>query len=184
MQKINRVREIPLFDDRDSHNFDKNNSKRKIVKFQSVRKNYQQVQKDLQESKKRFHLAFKNAVKGMTMVSPEGRFLQVNRSLCEIVGYSEAKLLATDFQSITHPDDLDADLNYVRQLLAGEIRTYQMEKRYIHKYGHIVWIWLSVSLVRDRQGQPLYFISQIQDISDRKQLEAILLSLLQIKKRH
>lgn len=118
-------------------------------------------------------------MKGMTLVSPEGRFLQVNRSLCEIVGYSEAKLLATDFQSITHPDDLDVALNYIRQLLAGEIRTYQMEKRFIHKYGQIVWIWLSVSLVRDRRGQPLYFLAQIQDISDRKQLEAAIKILLQ-----
>jgi PAS domain S-box-containing protein len=131
----------------------------------------------LRESKKRFHLAFKDAAHGMTMVSPKGRFLQVNYSLCEIVGYSEARLQATNFQSITHPDDLDTELNYIRQLLAGEIRTYQMEKRYIHRFGHIVWVWLSVSLVRDRQGLPLYFIARIQDISDRKQLEAAIAAL-------
>jgi PAS domain S-box-containing protein len=98
----------------------------------------------------------------------------VNRSLCEIVGYCESELLATTFQAITHPDDLDSDLDYVCQMLNDEIRYYEMEKRYFHKQGHIVWILLSGSLVREESGKPLYFIGQIQDITERKQAEQAL----------
>ena len=77
------------------------------------------------------------------IVAPDGRFLEVNDSLCEIVGYSAAELTALTFQDITHPDDLEADLEFVRQMLAGEIHTYQMEKRYVHKHGHLVWTLLT-----------------------------------------
>ncbi len=125
----------------------------------------------LQASEERFRSAFGNAPIGMALVAPSGQWLQVNRSLCEIVGYSEHELLATTFQAITHADDLEADLDYVRQMLAGEIHSYQMEKRYFHKQGHVVWILLSVSLVHDANGRPLYFISQIQDITERKRAE-------------
>ena len=104
--------------------------------------------------------------------------MQVNQALCEIVGYSQTDLLGTTFQEITHPDELETDLGYVGKMLAGEIRTYQMEKRYFHSSGHIVWILLSVSLVRDKNHQPLYFISQIQDITPHKQAEARLKSLV------
>ena len=116
-----------------------------------------------------FQSAFEFAAIGMALVSPEGKWLQVNRSVCEITGYSEAELLARTFQDITHPDDLDLDLANVRKMLAGEIRTYQMEKRYFHKTGGIVWVLLSVSLVHNKSGAPLFFISQIQDITRRKQ---------------
>ena len=131
-----------------------------------------QAEAALRESEQCFFGAFEYAAIGMALVAPDGRWLKVNRSLCEIVGYSESELLASTFQAITHPDDLEADLNYMQQMLAGEIRTYQMEKRYFHKLGHLVWILLNVSLVRDAQDQPLYLIAQIQDISDRKQVEA------------
>ena len=116
-----------------------------------------------------FQSAFEFAAIGMALVSPEGKWLRVNRSVCEITGYSEAELLARTFQDITHPDDLDLDLANVRKMLAGEIRTYQMEKRYFHKNGSIVWVLLSVSLVHNKSGAPLFFISQIQDITRRKQ---------------
>jgi PAS domain S-box-containing protein len=118
--------------------------------------------------------AFKDAAIGMALVKTDGQWLQVNPALCALVGYTEQELLATTFQAITHPADLDADLAFVRQMLTGEIRTYQMEKRYFHKHGQVVWILLSVSLVRDPFGQPLYFISQIQDITERKQVEEAL----------
>jgi PAS domain S-box-containing protein len=125
----------------------------------------------LRESEERFRQAFEYAAVGMALVAPDGRWLKVNPALCKLVGYSESELLSLTFQRITHPDDLEADLDYVNQMLAGEILTYQMEKRYIHKQGHIVWILLSASLVRDSQGEPYYFISQIQDITARKQAE-------------
>jgi diguanylate cyclase (GGDEF)-like protein/PAS domain S-box-containing protein len=120
------------------------------------------------DAEERFRLAFDHAPIGIALVSPEGKWLRVNGTLCEMTGYSEQELLAKSFQDITHPDDLDADLEHVREMLAGEIRAYEMEKRYFRADGSIVWILLSVALVRDDDGQPLYFISQIQDIGARK----------------
>jgi two-component system, cell cycle sensor histidine kinase and response regulator CckA len=119
--------------------------------------------------------AFEHAAIGMALVDPTGRWLRVNRVLCEIVGYSEAELLATSFQAITHPDDVAADVALVQRVIAGELQSYHMEKRYITKGGGIVWILLSTSLVRDADGRPVYFIAQIQDITSRKNVEARLI---------
>jgi len=105
-------------------------------------------------------------------VSPEGKWLRVNRAMCEIVGYSESELLSKTFQDITHPDDLDADLELVRGVLAGDTAVYQMDKRYIHASGRVVWVQLDVSLVRDRDGLPQHFIAQVQDITRRRTTEA------------
>ena len=124
----------------------------------------------LREAEQRFRVAFENAPSGMALVAPDGRFLRVNQALSEIVGYPPDELVTKTFQEITHPDDLDTDLNYVRQLLAGTIRTYTLEKRYLHADGHVVWVSLSVALVRD-DGVPLYFIVQVQDITDRRRTE-------------
>jgi PAS domain S-box-containing protein/diguanylate cyclase (GGDEF)-like protein len=123
----------------------------------------------LRESEESFSGAFEFAPIGMALVSPDGRWLKVNRALCDLVGYSEAELLTRTFQQVTHPEDLDADLENVRRLIAGEIHTYQMEKRYVHARGQFVSVLLNVSLVCDGQAQPLYFIAQIQDITERKQ---------------
>jgi diguanylate cyclase (GGDEF)-like protein/PAS domain S-box-containing protein len=125
----------------------------------------------LREAEERFRRSFDDAAIGMALVAPDGRFLRTNRSLCEILGYREEELLGKTFQVLTHPDDLDADLDQVRRMLLGEVRTYQMEKRYFHKDGHVVWVLLSVSLVHDDEGDPLYFVSQIQDITEHKVLE-------------
>ncbi|AMV24268.1 putative diguanylate cyclase YegE [Gemmata sp. SH-PL17] len=130
----------------------------------------------LRESEERFRSAFDAAPIGVALVSPEGRWLKVNQSVCALVGYSEAELLTIDFQTITHPDDLGADLALVEQVLRGELASYQMEKRYFHKSGHVIDVLLAVSLVRDARGEPLYFISQIQDITERKRAEARLLA--------
>jgi PAS domain S-box-containing protein len=129
----------------------------------------------LVESEERFRGAFEFAAIGMALVAPDGRWLRVNPSLCRIVGYSPEELLATTFQAITHPEDLDTDVEFAQRMLEGAIPYYQMEKRYFHKDGHVVWILLSVSLVRDGDCRPLYFVSQIQDISARKEAEARLI---------
>jgi PAS domain S-box-containing protein len=129
----------------------------------------------LAESEERFRDAFEFAAIGMALVAPDGRWLRVNPSLCRIVGYSPEELLATTFQAITHPEDLDKDIQFVERMLEGAMPHYQMEKRYLHKIGQAVWILLSVSLVRDGDGRPLFFVSQIQDISARKEAEARLI---------
>jgi len=126
----------------------------------------------LQESEERFRSAFDYAAIGMALVSQEGRWLQVNHSLCEIVGYSEKELLTTDIQTITHPEDLEDLLVQQSRLMKGTEPGYQTEKRYIHKLGHEVWSLLSVSRVRDPETDSLRFIFQIQDITDRKRAEA------------
>ncbi|MGB3201033.1 MAG: PAS domain S-box protein [Nodosilinea sp.] len=125
-------------------------------------------------SNQRFRNAFDYAGIGMALVNLEGQWLEVNRSLCDITGYTEAEMLATTFQAITHPNDLDTDLDLMRQLLNQERRHYHLEKRYRHRQGHWIWILLSVSIVTDEQQVPLYFVSQIQDISDRKRSELAL----------
>jgi PAS domain S-box-containing protein len=119
-----------------------------------------------------FQNAFEHASIGMALVAPDGSWLRVNRSVCEITGYSEIELLKRTFQDITHPEDLARDVANAKKMLAGEIDTYHMEKRYFHKNGSIVWVMLSVSLVRDDEGKPRFFISQIQDITRRKESEA------------
>ena len=116
-----------------------------------------------------FQNAFDHAAIGMALVAPDGTWLRVNRSVCRMTGYTEAEMLKMRFQDITHPEDLDLDLENVEKMLCGEVTTYQMEKRYLHKSGSIVWGLLSVSLVCDSAGKPLFFISQIQDISARKE---------------
>ena len=125
----------------------------------------------LRESEEKFRSAFDYAAIGMALISPTGKFIKVNSALCQLLGDRADELLQKGFQDITYAEDLDADLEFTRQMLAGEIKTYQMAKRYIHKLGHLVWVQLSVSLVRDKTENPLYFISQIQDISDRRNAE-------------
>ncbi len=129
----------------------------------------------LRESEERFRGAFEFAAVGMALVGLDGRWIRVNRALTGIVGYTAEELLATTFQAITHPDDLGADMDFVRQMLDGSRTNFDMEKRYFHKNGHIVWVLLSVSLVRDDAGRPMYFVSQIQDITARKDAESQLL---------
>lgn len=128
----------------------------------------------MRESEQRFAGAFEHAPIGVALVAPDGRWLKVNRALCGLLGYGEAELLTHAFQDITHPGDLELDLENVRQVLCGVIDAYQMEKRYLHADGSIVTALLSVSLVRGDGGEPRYFISQIQDISERKRNEGSL----------
>lgn len=125
------------------------------------------MEDELRLSQQLFSSAFSTAPQGMALVAIDGRWLEVNDELCRMLGYSREELLALDFQRITHPDDLDADLRNVDDLLAGRISAYQMEKRYLDKHGRLLWVLLSTALVRDASGQPVHLISQIQDSSDR-----------------
>ncbi len=124
------------------------------------------------ESETRFRNALEYSAIGMALVSPEGKWLQVNQALCKLLRYSPENLRRLTFQEITHPDDLNADLSQLQDLLDGNISSYAMEKRYIRSDGESVWTLLAVSLVRDPQGLPLYFISQVEDISELKRTEA------------
>ena len=133
----------------------------------------------IRESEERFRLSFGQAPIGIALVSTGGRWLQVNRALCRMLGYDEPELLATTFPQITHPDDLEVDHDLVEMMLSGGIHEYQMEKRYLHQTGRIVHGSLSVSLVRDHAGQPVYFVSHIEDITMRKQAEAELRAAMQ-----
>jgi PAS domain S-box-containing protein len=121
-----------------------------------------------------FSNAFQYAAIGMALVSLEGRFMRVNPSLCRLLGYSENEFKDLRFQDITHPEDLETDLEYAGQLFRGEIQSYNMEKRYITKSGEYVWILLTGSMVTNDDGSPKHFIAQIQDISAQKSFQATL----------
>lgn len=123
----------------------------------------------LNENEERFRSVFELAKVGIALVNPDGRWLRVNEALCDIIGYSEAELLKLSFQDITHPDDLDTDLQLVRQLVAGELNQYQLEKRYVRKDGQVVWINLTVSKKLDANGALEYFISVVKNIQSEKQ---------------
>lgn len=129
----------------------------------------------LRENTVLFESAFEYAAIGMALLSPEGRWLRVNRAVTTIFGYTEDELLAIDFQSLTHPDDLDADLGCLHEMLEGKRNTYRMEKRYFHKNGHEIRALLSVSMIRGENDAPQYLVSQIQDITAQKQAEAELI---------
>jgi two-component system sensor histidine kinase UhpB len=126
---------------------------------------------NLAESEERFRGTFEQAAVGIAHVGVDGRFLRLNRKFCEIAGYTEEDLLARTFQDITHPDDLDDDLDQLTELLAGRIETYTLEKRYIRKDGDPVWINLTVSLFRGEEGEARKLVAVIEDISARKSTE-------------
>jgi PAS domain S-box-containing protein len=132
------------------------------------------IERTLHESEERFRLTIDEAPIGMALETLDGRFVRVNRALCEIVGYSSAELSRLTVRAITHPDDRDADLALKGQLARGEIPRYQLGKRYIRKDGEIVHIQLSISILRSREGVPHYYIAQIEDATDRKRAEAAL----------
>ena len=138
-------------------------------KLEKTIANQKAVEKELAESQRTFEGAFSDAPIGMALVSLEGSFTNVNKALLKIVGYSRQGLLFTNFQSITHPDDLQEDVSLVNDLMTGRRKFYQLEKRYIHKQGHMVPVQVSTSLLTDFEDKPLFFIVHIQDISAQKQ---------------
>ncbi|HSN55684.1 MAG TPA: PAS domain S-box protein [Candidatus Sulfomarinibacteraceae bacterium] len=135
----------------------------------------------LEESEERFRTTYELAGVGIAQVALDGRFLDVNQRLCEMTGYSADELEGLPFGDITHPDDLDADLEYARQLLAGEIDRYSMEKRYNRKDGSIIWVRLTGSIVRDEVGDAQNFIAVIEDITARRDAEFAIKSSLEEK---
>ena len=129
------------------------------------------VEQGLRRGEERFRNALEHAPIGMAIVSLAGRFVQVNRALCTIVGYDKVDLEKLTFQRITHPDDLATDLANVQRLLRREVDSYQMEKRYLRPDGSIVWVQLTASVLRDDEGAPMHFIAQVQDITERRQAD-------------
>jgi PAS domain S-box-containing protein len=125
----------------------------------------------LAEAESRFAGAFEAASTGMALTAPDGRFLAVNRALCEFLGRDAETLLASCVQAVTHPDDLAADVEQGERALAGEIDSFQQPKRYILPTGGIVWGLLTISISRDAHGAPQHYVSQVQDITDRKTSE-------------
>jgi PAS domain S-box-containing protein len=129
------------------------------------------IESRLQESEERYHVMFDHAGVGLAHVGLDGRWLQVNQKLCEITGYTSEELQSKRFQDLTHPEDLARDQAYLNRLLHGEIQTFTVEKRYFRKDGSLVWINLTISLVRNSTETPLYFIASIEDINERKLFE-------------
>ncbi|HTG82669.1 MAG TPA: PAS domain S-box protein [Geobacteraceae bacterium] len=134
----------------------------------TARKN---MEASLRDSEEQFRATFEQAAVGIAYLAPDGRLLRINQRYCEIVGYSEAELKKLTFQQITHPDDLDASIKQFTSLRAGKLRNFSLEKRYIRKDGSTVWVNLTVSMVRDPDGNPRYNVSVIEDITARKAAE-------------
>ncbi len=130
-----------------------------------------QARAEARMAAEKFAGAFTSAALGMALVSLEGRWLDVNDALCRILGYAREELLQVDFQRLTHPDDLQADLALVQDLLAGRCSHYHLEKRFLDRNGRVIWTRRSVSLVRNERGEPVHFVSQIQDISAQRSSE-------------
>lgn len=137
----------------------------------------ERISKALRETEEHFRNAFDYGAIGMALVSLQGAWLRVNRSLCDLLGYTEQELLASNFQAVTYEDDVRGDLADLYRLIQDEIPTCQVEKRYMHKHGEVVWVLNSVSLIRDQDNKPVHFIFQIQDMTERKRAEAALQSL-------
>lgn len=140
-----------------------------LVNAKVMTKELQASHDALMLSEEQFRKSFATAAIGMALVGPDGSWLKVNEALCKMLGMNEAYLLSRTFQHITHPDDLELDLELLTSLINGERDHYRMDKRYFHHDGHTIWVTLSVSIVRDAHHQPVHFVSQIEDITDRKQ---------------
>jgi diguanylate cyclase (GGDEF)-like protein/PAS domain S-box-containing protein len=139
---------------------------------EDMRMRMDEAQVEARDTAERFRLAFESGASGMALVASDGCFIQVNRALCAMLGYTERQLLARDFQAITHPDDLAIDLDQWRALHEGAVDVYETEKRYLHSDGHDVWVQLGVTAVRDGNGAVEYFITQTHDVTERRRFEA------------
>jgi PAS domain S-box-containing protein len=129
------------------------------------------VEEALRESEEKFRRVFQDAPIGMSLHDISGKGLQVNPVFCEILGYTESELKELTFYEFTHPEDIDKEMPYIQECLRGEISRYQMEKRYIKKSGEIVWVNLTVGMIRDGNGNPRYGLGMVEDISERVEVE-------------
>ncbi len=139
-----------------------------------------ELHRQLVVREKQFRNTFEFAPNGIALVAIDGSWLNVNNSICRMLGYSEEELRRMTFTDITHEDDVDRDWSLVNELLKGTRTSYEMEKRYIHKNGAIIWAILAVSLVRDELGEPMHFVSQINNISEVKQAQIEIQNLLDV----
>lgn len=133
-----------------------------------------QMQEALRESEERFRATFEQASVGIMQVSPEGRYINVNRRFCEMLGYDEEELIGHHFSETTHAEDRETCCESFRQLIAGEVESYHAEKRYICRDETSVCVYLTVGLVRAPDGSPVYAVAAAEDITDRKRAEAAL----------
>ncbi|MBZ0282886.1 MAG: PAS domain S-box protein [Anaerolineae bacterium] len=140
-----------------------------------------EAQERLHRNETMFQRTFDQAAVGISHLAPDGRWLWVNQRLCDIVGYTSEQMLGKSFQELTHPDDLPAGLQATSEMLAGTMQTYATHKRYIHQTGRLIWVKLTINLVRDEQGEPDYFVSVVEDITSLKQAEQ---QLIQSEERY
>ena len=132
------------------------------------------AQEAIRGSEELFRTAFQNAPFGMMLCAMDTRILQANDRFCQMLGYSEREVLARGWPSLTHPDDMETSRRALDEMIQGRVPTSDFEKRFIHKDGTIIWARVRVSFVPDAQGNPSYFVTQIEDVSDRKQAEEAL----------
>jgi PAS domain S-box-containing protein len=137
------------------------------------------TQRELQHSEEQFRTAFTYSPIGMAIVSKEGKWMKVNQKLCDIVGYSEEELLQRTFMDITHPDDLETDVSLIKKTTNEPFQNIQREKRYFHKNGNVIWVLVNISILKNNDGTSSRFITQVQDITDRKEKEIELLKVNQ-----
>ncbi len=130
----------------------------------------ERISNALKESEEHFRSAFDHAV-GMALISPDGDWLEVNESLSSLLGYTKQELREMSFRTIMHPEDLGMTMVKIRELMEGVVSSFQLENRYTHKQGEIIWVLSSASLVKDEDGKARHMVFQVQNISDRKQAE-------------
>lgn len=129
------------------------------------------VEEELFQSEAQFKLAFEHSLIGMALLTPSGNFKRVNKSLCDMLGYSEAEMKQFNIQQLTHPDDQNATNSLLTDLTSGKIDKIKFEKRYLHKDGSAIWVVIAATMLYDSLQNPLYYVSQIEDITKRKEIE-------------
>jgi PAS domain S-box-containing protein len=149
------------------------------IKLREYQKNLEeQVQdrtRELQDSEKLFRTVFENSYIGKILTTPEGNFMKVNPAFCGMLGYNIDEIQGINFARLTHPDDMTISQECIRKLLSGELNNYRFNKRYLHRDGKIIWTEVNTALLRNNENKPHYFVTIVQDITERKYAEKALL---------